>query len=115
MKITLEKNNEVICTNAKWARAFFERLQGLMGVSTFSDIGCDGLMIEKCNSIHTFFMKMSIDVLFLSSDNRIVGIVREMKPWRLTRFYFDAVKVLELPAKSLNSNLLKGQKVTIHV
>jgi uncharacterized membrane protein (UPF0127 family) len=56
------------------------------------------LFIEPCSSIHTFFMRCSIDVLFLSSTNEVLATYCPMPPWRMTRWVAGARKVLELDA-----------------
>ena len=44
----------------------------------------ESLLIEPCNSIHTFFMKFNIDVLFLDKNFKVVKVFRDMPPWRIT-------------------------------
>lgn len=58
----------------------------------------EGLHIVPCNSIHTFFMRIPIDVAFLDKDLRIVKVMPAMPPWRASSIYFSAKSVLELPA-----------------
>jgi uncharacterized membrane protein (UPF0127 family) len=57
-----------------------------------------GLWIVPCNSIHSFAMKFVFDAVFLDRKLRVVHLVREMKPWRISKIKFDAKSVLELPA-----------------
>ncbi len=78
------------------ADRFGQRFKGLMGQRelTFGS----GLLIEPCNSIHTFFMKIDIDVLFLAKDFSVVDVVHSMVPWRMSKFYPSAKRVLELPS-----------------
>jgi hypothetical protein len=45
-----------------------------------------------------FFMRFSIDAIFLDRDDRIVGIVKKIPPFALSPIYWTAVKVLELPS-----------------
>lgn len=79
---------------AKVARTLFERMKGLIGVKRLPE--GEGLLILRCNSIHTFFMSFPIDATFLDSGNNVVRIVRNIKPWRLFVWGgFRAVKVLE--------------------
>jgi uncharacterized membrane protein (UPF0127 family) len=54
------------------------------------------LIIAPCSSIHMFFMKFPIDVIFAARDGRILKI-RQVRPWRiaLKRGAFTAI---ELPA-----------------
>lgn len=57
-----------------------------------------GLHIVPCNSIHTFFMRIPIDVAFLDRDHKVVKLLAAMPPWRASSIYFKAHSVLELPA-----------------
>ena len=60
-----------------------------------------GLVLKPCNSIHMFFMQFSIDVAFCNDDHKIVAILEEIKPWRISSVYWDATYAVELPAGSL--------------
>ena len=95
-KIIIKKNNgEIVCENAVLADGFFERAQGLM----FSDIiphQGDGMLIKPCNSIHTFFMNYDLHIIFMDSKNKVIKVIKNMKPWRMTRMYFTSHQVLEL-------------------
>ncbi len=70
----------VLGVKAKVARTFPERAKGLIGTRELKD--GEGMLIEKCNAIHTFFMSFPIDATFLDSKGRIVKTVRNIKPWR---------------------------------
>lgn len=79
---------------AKVARTFYERARGLIGVKSLPS--GEGLLILKCNSIHTFFMSFPIDATFLDRNDNVVRIVRNIRPWRMLVWGgFRAVKVLE--------------------
>ena len=111
MIIEVKQTKYRICSNLKVANTIFSRLLGLMFKKSM--LGFDGLLIDPCNSIHTFFMRFSIDVIFLDSDNRIVKIIHSMKPWKMTWIYFKAKKVLELKAGTLNDNVSIGDELEI--
>jgi len=76
-------------------RTFFERSRGLLG--RVSMMRTEGLLIEPCNSIHTFFMLFSIDVVFLDKNNQVIKIIHNLKPFRHAGA-FRATAVLELMA-----------------
>ena len=64
------------------------------------------MLILKCNAIHTFFMSFSIDATFYDRQNRIVKVVRNIRPWTLLVWGgWRAVKVLE--TRSLKTETLK--------
>jgi uncharacterized protein len=88
--------DKVLATKAAEARGFSERFIGLMG-QTELPVGC-GLHIVPCNSIHTFFMRIPIDALFLDPQGKVIKVMGALPPWRMTSVYFDVRSVLELPA-----------------
>ena len=112
IKMGLE-SGEVICERVKMANTMDERMIGLMMKKDL--VGYDGLLIVPCNSIHTFFMRMNIDVLFLDKKNKIVKIIYDMKPWRLTGIYFKAHQVLEMKAGTLSRNIKIGDTLREYV
>lgn len=89
----------LLASRAERAASFYSRFMGLMGRSTLP-FG-EGLWIDPCNSIHTFFMRIPIDVLFLDRERRVVKVFPALVPWRTTRIYGKARTVLELPAGTL--------------
>ena len=56
-----------------------------------------GLFIEPTWSVHTWFMRFPIDVVFLDGDGRVLRIVEAMPPWRMAARRGARV-ALELPA-----------------
>jgi len=79
---------------ARVARTLFARIRGLIGTRCLPP--GEGMLILRCNAIHTFFMSFAIDATFLDRQNRVVKVVRNIRPWRLFVWGgFRAVKVLE--------------------
>jgi uncharacterized protein len=75
------------------------RLRGLLGRDSLPE--GSALVIEPCTSIHTFFMRFSIDAAFVARDGRVIRAISSMRPWRATRIYPAAARVVELPAGTL--------------
>ena len=71
---------EICGVTARVARTFAERAKGLIGTKSLPE--GEGLLIKRCNAIHTFFMSFPIDATFLDGDGRPVKTVRGIKPWR---------------------------------
>ena len=74
---------ECICINgveAEVAGSFPERAKGLIGRKGLER--GKGMLITRCNCIHTFFMRFAIDATFLDGDGRVVKVVRNIRPWR---------------------------------
>lgn len=88
--------NTLLADQGRRADTFTARFKGLMGVTDFP-VG-HSLHIEPCNSIHTFFMKIPIDAVFLDAQHQVVAICHAMPAWRTSKIYFGAKSVLELPA-----------------
>ena len=72
------------------------RMRGLLGRD-----GLDGaLLIEKAFQVHTFGMRFPIDVAFLDRQRRVVTVVCDMRPWRITLPRFGSKAVVEAEAGS---------------
>jgi hypothetical protein len=98
MKVQIKLKDKVLYSNIMIADNPVSRVVGLMFRKAPEG---DGLLLEPCNSIHTFFMRYSLDIVFLNKSNEVVKIIRELKPWRMTGIYFKAKKTLEVPAGQL--------------
>lgn len=88
------KGNALVASRVIVAQGFFGRLRGLMFRNELRE--GEGLLLEKTSSIHMCFMRFPIDVIFLDSDNRVVKVVSDLKPWTLFCGAKGAVCVLEL-------------------
>jgi uncharacterized membrane protein (UPF0127 family) len=72
-----------------------ERRTGLLKQNSLAE--GSGLWINPCEAIHTFFMRFSIDVIFLDRQNRVRKVSAGLRPWRMSACLV-AKSVLELPA-----------------
>jgi uncharacterized membrane protein (UPF0127 family) len=88
--------NVTLATHVRVADTSPERGIGLLKDKELAE--GHGLWIVPCNSIHSFAMKFIFDAMFLDRELRVVHLVREMKPWRISKIKFAAKSVLELPA-----------------
>ena len=109
--MTIKKGESVIAAKVDHANNIFTRMKGLMFSKSLGDF--DGLLITPCNSIHTFFMKYPIDVVFLTKDYKVVKACRNVKPWRMTGIYFGACQVLEMNAGELSQDLEPGDQLEV--
>jgi uncharacterized membrane protein (UPF0127 family) len=83
-----------IASELEIATSFAARSQGLLGHSGLKPD--TGLLIDPCSSIHMWFMRFPIDVVFLDKKNRVVGLKRNVKPWGMA-WSWRGAKTLELP------------------
>jgi uncharacterized membrane protein (UPF0127 family) len=56
------------------------RRRGLLGRTSLED---EALVIAPCNAVHTFFMKFSIDVVFVDRGGAVTRVARAVPPWRI--------------------------------
>jgi uncharacterized protein len=87
--------NTVLATAAAVADTGPTRNVGLLR-HTKLDPG-DGLWIVPCESVHTFFMKFAIDLVYLDKKKRVKKVRHAVPAWRLSAC-LTAHSVLELPA-----------------
>ena len=91
-----------LAVNCQTADSFLSRFKGLMGRETITE--GSGLIITPCNSIHMFFMKFALDIVFLDKNNRVVHIAENIKPWRLSKIVRSATTAIELPINSVKAS-----------
>lgn len=101
MRLVNGRNGAVLAGSVERAASFAARLRGLLGRKSLGE--GEALAIEPCTSIHTFFMRFSIDVVFVARDGRAVRAIADLSPWRATRIYPSAALAVELPAGTLRS------------
>ena len=76
------EDGRVVCEHLLVAARPLRRMRGLLGRSELpSD---QGILLRPASSVHTFFMRFPIDVVFLDRERVVVGIAHELKPWRAT-------------------------------
>ncbi len=112
MRIVNQTKRTVLAESVVIADTPFKRIKGLLGRKDFKE--GEALIIKPCNSIHTFFMRFPIDVLFVAQDNRIIKAISYLGPFRLTSIYFNASFAIELPAGTIQStSTQQGDCLTI--
>lgn len=95
MKLINKKNQMEICPQLKNADSFMSRLIGLIGTKDLTD---KGMMFEGANWIHTTFMSIPIDVVYVDKHMKIVKIDHSLRPWRFAAPVFKARTAIELQA-----------------
>jgi uncharacterized membrane protein (UPF0127 family) len=67
--------------------------------------------LVPCPTIHTFFMKFPIDVLFLDGGLTVRRVIENLKPWRLSPWVGSAQSILELKAGTLRGSVRAGDRL----
>lgn len=84
------------------ATRFFTRLRGLIGRPPLAgEPTPEALLITRCPSVHTLFMRHTIDVAYLDAHGRVVRCVDRLRPWRASAGGPGAAHALELPPGTL--------------
>ena len=81
LKVNLKSRKGYKTYNLYVADNFFKRALGLMLRDIEDNEGMIFYYKKRKLHIHTFFMRFPIDVIFLL-DNRVVEVVKGLKPWR---------------------------------
>ena len=95
MKVRNVTRDRILGDGVRGASSSFSRMKGLLGVEGLSP--GQGLWICPCKSIHSLGMAFEFDALFLDGRMRVVSLYQRFRKNRLSRFYWDARGVLELP------------------
>lgn len=96
MRLINQSKNTILAEDVFIAKTFFSRIKGLLGRKNF--LPGQALILNHCNCVHTFFMHFPIDLLFLDKDYKVIEALSEFKPNQISRIYWHANKVIELPA-----------------
>ena len=101
----------MICERGVLALSMWSRTKGLLGRSSLDDD--EGLWIQPTSSIHMWFMRIPLDVVWTSADGRVLKLVENIKPWRVS-FCHGAKVALELPVGAIaRSGVQVGDHVVI--
>ena len=88
-------DGSIVCERLLVADRPFARMRGLLGRRSLPS--GEGLLLKPGASVHTFFMRFPIDVVFLDREGGVIAIAPELRPWRAAGRR-GARAVLELPA-----------------
>jgi uncharacterized protein len=94
-RIRRAADGALVCERCEIPNSAFGRMRGLIGRRGLEP--GSGMLIDSAPSVHMFFMRFPIDVVFLDRDWKIVAIRHRLRPWRVAGAR-RAVAALELPA-----------------
>jgi uncharacterized protein len=106
----------VLCEGRTVARvaiagSVWDQLRGLIGCLPVQH--GEGMLLPRCNAIHTAGLAGPIDVAFLGSDGRIIQTVSGLRAWRVA-VCWRALDTLELAAGTLTAaELVVGDRLEI--
>ena len=103
MKLIYE-NKEI---NLIECKTFYTRLMGFMFKRNIDY----AILFNNCNSIHTFFMKENIDVIFCDKDNNILYFYKDLKKNKVILPKKNVYKVYETPSNYFDIKINTKMKV----
>lgn len=110
-EIVNNRTGEIIATRGKLATSATSRAVGLLGKKGLDP--AEALIIRPCWSIHTWFMRFRIDVLFLGKDGLVRKLVRRMPTYHFAAS-LGARDVIELaPGVLENLDVKIGDPIEI--
>ncbi|MHC1682234.1 MAG: DUF192 domain-containing protein [Clostridiaceae bacterium] len=101
--------NSKVISEVFIADTFFKRLIGYM---FRKQPHYETIVFNNCNSIHTFFMRFYIDVIFINKDMEIVKKVENLKGGKVVLPVKDAIMVIEGVAMKFK-DFKVGDKITL--
>ena len=104
--------NVIIVQEAQLAVTLDQRMRGLLGRISLGPN--EALILKPCSSIHTFFMRFPIDVLFLDRDMQVIKVIHDLAPNRLSPLVLSSIMAIELPAGKVHqTNTQIGDKIEL--
>jgi len=79
-------------------KSFYSRLKGFMFAKDIKH----ALLFNKCNSIHTFFMKENIDVIMCDKENKVLYFYNNFSKNKIILPKKGVSKVIETPSNYFN-------------
>lgn len=98
MKLYNETKNCFVSEEVLLADRMLKRLKGLLGRDGLEE-GCS-MLIKPCNSIHTFFMRFSIDAVFIDRNYKVLKVLRSLAPGKASPIVPGARGVIEFETRA---------------
>ncbi len=100
-KLQLENSikGSVIVPKLAVAPSLWKRTVGLLGIPHLQS--GEALLLQPCTGIHTWFMRYSIDVLFLDKRGKVLRTVENLRPFRIAGPLLRARTVVEMAPGTL--------------
>ncbi|WP_051280706.1 DUF192 domain-containing protein [Anaerovorax odorimutans] len=87
---------------------FIKRFLGFMGRKELNN--GEGLLLLNTPLIHCFFMRITIDAVYLSKDMKVLGI-ETLKPWSIGTHFKKTSHVLELKKGTISLKVKVGDTI----
>lgn len=91
--------------NKMVAQGFWRRFKGLMLSKPLAPD--QALLIPHCTSVHTFFMRYALDLIYLDERGSVVKLVRGVSPWRMSWGCTSARHIVEMTAGGIDRHAIQ--------
>jgi len=111
-----QSRGTVLCARLENAGGVAGQSKGLLGrdgLEPGSGMLFDNSRFTPMMWMHMFFMRFTIDIVFLDRGDKVIRISRQLRPWRVSAMVFGARRALELEAGAAEkSSTQVGDQIT---
>ena len=101
VRVTNRTRSTVLAERAELATSMWARFWGLMGRRSLA--AGTGLVLQPGGGIHTWFMRIPIDVVHVGKRDVVTHVLRGIRPWRFGPLFVGGKRAIELPAGAAES------------
>jgi protein-S-isoprenylcysteine O-methyltransferase Ste14/uncharacterized membrane protein (UPF0127 family) len=111
-EVRIAGTDRIVVTRLRLADTHWTRMRGLLGTAALAE--GEGLWIVPCRQIHMYGMRYPVDALFLDEEHRVVAVLENFEPNRVSPKVREAHSVIELRAGAVaDSGLSTGIRLVI--
>ena len=100
-----QTTKETLADNVTRAKTFLDRIKGLMGKKDTPSNSA--FWIPACPSIHTFFMKFALDIVFTDKSFKVTSVFHSVPSGKIILGGRKSFHVFELKAPKLKTHSIK--------
>lgn len=109
VEIRRAHDSALVASRCVIAETLSSRMIGLLGRRRLGE--GEALWIRPCNSVHTWFMRFAVDVVFLGAKGEVLALAPNLSSFR-ARVCWPSKSVLELPAGTIDAlGLVPGDRL----
>jgi len=103
---------QVLARRMRSAHTHWTRLRGLLGTESLPED--EALWIKPCQQVHMIGMRYALDVVFLDEQHRVLSVVENLTPGKLSPKVAAARSVIEFPVGTIaRTGLAAGAQLQI--
>jgi uncharacterized protein len=103
-------HGRILLDRLLFARSSRTRVKGLLGRRSLEP--GEGIAFRE-RSVHTFFMRMPIDVVFCDRDLKVVKVAERLRPWRLAGAKGARYVIEMAPGRAAELGVAPGAKLVL--